>query len=269
MAYRLLLPSSEPLFPKQIEEALDQFDVFRTGDTTPTWSISDLAVEASDRQSCRMKLQLLRDDAVEQAEDEKHFIRPDGVKIWVVLQTISAADDRTSRLSSRLCALTISTRLGLPVLETRNGVFCQSPEAFTAWCSREPHPQTVLLGSTDHVTLPKKRTRGVVRTADTGGAAVPLKHAALPTIGKWERLLRKILKQRTYIVAVPTECDPAVLRALVEEIEGTFGERNVLHDADNHRLLVVGKDSPGTAEVVGYYRRRAHPERLRLAAAVH
>ena len=102
MAYRLLLPSSQVIYPKQVEEALDQFDMYRTQDVTPTWSVCDLAVEVSDRQEHRLTLRLLRDDLVEKEADERHFMRPRGVRVWLELRTPGAADNRNSRLAARL-----------------------------------------------------------------------------------------------------------------------------------------------------------------------
>ncbi len=269
MAYRLLLPSSEVIYPKQVEEALDQFDVFRTGDLAPTWSICDLAVEVSDAQAHRLTLRLLRDDVVERQEEERHFMRPQGARVWLELRCPGASDNRNSRLAARLCAMSIATRMGLPVLETRNGVFCRSAEAFTAWCSRTSHPDTILLGEKEHVTMPKNVRPGVRRPK--GGplakVATAVQSAPLPEVGVATRLWRKWRNLRTYIVTIPTTASSVVVRALTKEITSTFGDSNVIYQEDNNRLLVVAKDSPGTGEVISYYRRRAHPERLRLADA--
>lgn len=284
MAYRLLLPSSDIIYPRQVEEALSQFDVYRTHDVTPTWSVCDLAVEASDAQAHRLTIRLLRDDAVAQEEDEPHFMRPEGSSVWLELRTPGAADDRSARLALRLCAITVATHLSLPVLETRNGVFCQTPDAFAAWCSRSPHPDTVLLGESEHVTLPKKpRVAGRPLPAapqdnpDLSGKwgkweaparNTTIRHAPLPKVGVFGRAWRKWLNLRTYVVSIPPGANPRIVYALTEEITSTFGDRNVMHDEANSRLLIVAKNTSGTAEIVGYYRRRAHPERLRLAASI-
>lgn len=270
MAYRLLLPSSETLFPKQIEEALGEFDVFRTSGLTPTWSITDLAVDEGDGAAHRLSLRLLRDDVMDRESGERFFLRPDNVHVWLELRTIGAADDRGSRLAARLCAVTIATRLGLAVLETRNGVFCRTPEAFTAWCSRTTHPETILIGKDEHRTTLPSRSPGLVRPSvrrDTAVAPMASRaNAPLPRATVFQQIWRRIRGLRTYVVTVPASADQAVLAALVVEITATFGNRNVLYDESHDRLLIVGKDSPGTAEVVTYYRRRAHPERLRMLA---
>ena len=249
---------------------MDQLDVYRTSDVTPTWSICDLAIEVSDSRAHRLTLRLLRDDVVEREEGERYFMRPEQVRVWLELRAPGAADDREARLATRLSAISMATKLGLPVLETRNGVFCKTPDAFAAWCSRSKHPDTVLLGETEHVTAPKRPN--VVTPAERKrlalkGTPVPAKHVPLPQVGKWVALWRKWRKMRTYIVTIPAEAKPHIIHALVEEITSTFGDSNVIHEPHNQRLLIVGKDSVGTVEVVSYYRRRAHPERMRMAGS--
>lgn len=271
MSYRLLMPSREPLFPRQIEAALGEFDVFRTSDMTPTWSITDMSTESGDGRSGRLSLSLLRDDALVREADERYFLRPDGANVWLEVRTVGAAEDRASRLSARLCAMTLAAQLELPVLETRNGVYCKTPEAFTAWCSRQTHPDTMLMGSTEHrTTLPSRRmtvARPEPVVATRPEPVASRANAPLPHVPWYTDLWRRWLHLRTYIVSVPPGVERKVLEALVQEITATFGDRNVYLDAPHDRLLIVGKDSPGTSEVIAYYRRRAHPERLRIAAA--
>ena len=116
--------------------------------------------------------------------------------------------------------------------------------------------------------MPKRSRTGVRKTKPDPLASVApaVDSAPLPQLTFAARLWRKWQNLRTYIVTIPPTATGIVVRALTKEITSTFGDSNVIYQPDNNRLLVVAKDSAGTSEVISYYRRRAHPERMRLAS---
>lgn len=267
MAYRLLLPSTQPVSPARVEQALSGLDRVRTSRTEDRWRVRDLAGEPEHNGDSQLIIEIKTRSAVTREPYESFFFVPHGVQEWVEVLVPRAPINRQTRLHARLVALTLSERLRLPAIETRNGVYCKTPEAFAAWCSREQHPDTVLLAERDHVTVAPTLRIGVRRSQVATGvravAGVAERTAPLPQEGRLRAWWHRVTGARPYVIPLPARVEPRVIDALVVEIAATFQSHNVQHDPRNHRLIVYTKDTRGARDAVSYFRRRAHPERLR------
>ena len=264
MAYRVLLPSVRPITADRLEDALHDLDVVRVSRSQLRWLVRDLASGLDHDAGARLLVEIKGRSEVQQEPFDRYFFTPHGVQCWVEVRVSRGPVDRQARLHARLIALGLSERLRLLAVETRNGVYCRTPEAYAAWCSREVHPDTALLAERDHVTVAPPSRLGVRRppapeqVADAGPQAMPL-----PTDGGLAGWWHRVTHAKPYMIPLPARVESHVVQALVQEIIGTFQRHNVVHDVEGHRLIVYAKDTRGARDTVNYFRRRAHPERLR------
>ncbi len=262
MPYRVLLPSYELLTDAHVKRALRDLDIQRMGRTRSRWWVRDLAGEPEHNAGSVLIVQLHRRSEVTEEPFDDYFYIPPGLQFWLEVRVKGAVATREARLHARLVALTLAERLRLPAIETRNGVFCRTPEAFAAWCAREAHPDTVLLAKEQHITSAPPPRLGVTRQARSATATA--QHAApLPPEGRLARLWHRFTHSLPHVIALPAHADATVVEALVAEVANTFHGHNVIHDAPHHRLIIFGKDTRATRDALNYFRRRAHPERLR------
>lgn len=271
MSYRILLPCPGQLRDTSVQQALDTLDIRRLRDFPPRWQVSDLAGEPEHNGDSRIIVSLCGRDAVTQEPGaDTFFFMPPRVQCWVAVGVKGGQADRAPRLHARLVALQLAERLNLAVLETRNGVYCRTPEAFAAWCARESHPETVLLAKQAHVTTaPRRRTHATRRpgagTRHVASAAdgTCRQHLPLPREAWTLRLWHRLTGAKPYVISIPKAANPSLVHALVAEVEGTFHRHNVVYEQESDRLVIYGKDTRGARDLVRYFRRRAHPERLR------
>lgn len=267
MSYRLLLPCFEVMNDARVERALHDLDAVRVRRGQSRWWVRDLAGEPEHNGDSRLVVHLHMRTEVVQESFDSYFYAPPGVQFWIEVRVRGATADREARLHARLVALTLAERLRLPALETRNGVYCRSPEALAAWCSREPHPETVLLAREEHMTAAPPHRLGVMRSPPPSAAGAVRESVPPPppesALARW---WHRVTKAKPYYISLPTNVASHVVLALVAEVGDTFHSHNVVHDAKHQRLVIYGKDSRATRDAVNYFRRRAHPERLRRVA---
>lgn len=265
MAYRLLLPCISGMTAARIERALRTVECMRLGRERSRWWVRDLAGEPDDAGDTRVIVALHGRYDVDREDFDSYFYTPPGVQAWIEVRVRGKRATRQSRMHARLTALLLCERLRVPALETRNGVYCRTPEAFAAWCSREPHPDTVLLDTHEHLTeapseFPTiaKPVSPLLPSAREGTTYV----APLPPEGWFAGLVHRLTHAKPHIIPLPAGVAPKVVAALVREVAGTFKTYNVAHDAKHNRLIIYGQDTPAAQEAVNYFRRRAHPARL-------
>ena len=267
MSYRLLLPCVHKIADTEITKALEQLDARRCTADYPRWRMRNLVREAAEPVDTRLRVSLRAASDVQQKASDRYFFEPAKVRAWIEVRVKGAGVDRPGRLRARLVALTLSEHLALPVLETRNGVYCHTPEAFAAWCAREAHPDTVLMGRCDHITdAPPPRSTVRDRSDIVAYAAANL--APLPSRSLLKRAWCAVMGIRPHIVPVPAGAHPLVLDKFVDEVERTFRSQNVFYDPEHQRLVIYGKDTRQTRQMVSYFRKRARPQPLRAAHVV-
>lgn len=266
MAYRLLLPCFDASPETKLDAVMTELNARQTGDCPVRWRIEDLPGEYAQAERAQLCVSLLGVSRVDQEAGDNYFHIPRGTDSWIEVRISGGGVNRQLRLHARLIALKIAERLALPVVETRNGVYCRTPAAFGAWCAREPHAQTIRLAQIEHVTEPPHWSPEPL--CPPAGAAIARKALArLPRRGLFTRARHRLGRRRAYVVSLPAFEDSAVVSALVAEVFRTFGRGYVVHEPEHHRLVIYGKQNHSTQQMIGYFRIRAHPKKADLVAA--
>lgn len=262
MSYRILLACLDVMPTLRVGAVAQELCLDRVDSQPPRWRTR------SEGDACEARLQvvLYGADDVRRTDDDAYFHTPRNLYAWVEVAVLARNPGREERLAARLLAMQLAAQLDLSVLETRNGVYCRTADAFAAWCARRSHRDTMQLGQKEHVTpAPEPQPPVACDAAAPPVFATPARvekpFASAPVLpmprrGWFTHLRWRFTHARPYVIALPRGLNPQVRDSLVSEMRATFHRRNVTYEPDNHRLLVYGRDTSAVHDVVGRARRR-------------